>query len=276
MAFGSARVGRGGPHTDRFVVVLNQTQDVVNIATSVRAMMNMGLRRLRLVAPADYNAYRIAGIAHGCEDVLARAEFFDTLEEALQDVAYVVGTTARKRTQTFVWQHPRAAAPELLALADERAGEGPVAIVFGREDKGLSNDELDRCDRLLVVPTDPGYASLNLAQAVLLVTYELWLAATDRSPLPRPKRDAPPATRAQLDALYQDTDRALETIEFYKDREPEALLRTLRAVFRRADLTGREANLVRGIMIEVRKYIARLRGEPDSARTSARTPPETE
>lgn len=259
MAFGKARVGEGGPHSDRFVVILNQTQDVVNIATAVRAMMNMGLRRLRLVAPVDYNAYRIAGIAHGSEDVLEAAEFFDTLEEALHDISYVVGTTARKRTQTFVWQNPREAAPELLAIAEERGADGPIAIVFGREDKGLSNDELDRCDRLLVVPTDPGYSSLNLAQAVLLVCYELWLAATDARPLPRPKRDAPPATREQLDALYADTDRALETIEFYKDRLPEALMRTMRAIYRRAELTQREANLVRGIMIEVRKYIARIR-----------------
>ena len=85
MAFGKARVGAGGPHTERFVVVLHQTQDVVNIATAVRALMNMGLRRLRLVAPADFNAYRIAGIAHGSEDVLERAEFFDTLEDAVRD-----------------------------------------------------------------------------------------------------------------------------------------------------------------------------------------------
>ncbi|NJD11279.1 MAG: RNA methyltransferase [Gemmatimonadetes bacterium] len=262
MGFGKARIGQGGPHSDRFVVILNRTQDVVNIATAVRAMMNMGLRRLRLVAPADYNAWRIAGIAHGSESVLERAEFFDDLEDALGDCAYVVGTTARKRTQTFVWQHPREAAGELLAIAEARAARGPVAIVFGREDKGLSNEELDRCDRLLVIPTDPGYASLNLAQAVLLIGYELWLAASERAALPVPKRHAPPATRAQLDALYQDTHVALETIEFYKDRQPEALLRTMRAVYRRAGLTGREANLLRGIMIEVRKYIARLRGAP--------------
>ena len=269
MGFGKARVGAGGPHTDRFVVVLHQTQDVVNIATAVRAMMNMGLRRLRLVAPADFNAYRIAGIAHGSEDVLERAEFFDTLDDAVRDCSYVVGTTARKRTQTFVWQHPREAASELLALSEERAGQGPIAIVFGREDKGLANEDLDRCDRLLVVPTDPGYSSLNLAQAVLLVCYELWLAATDRAPLPRPKRDAPPATRELLDALYDDTDRALRTIEFYKDRLPEALMRTMRAIYRRADLTTREANLIRGLMIEVRKYIARLRGEQPDRRGDA-------
>jgi TrmH family RNA methyltransferase len=259
MGFGKARVGAGGPHSGQFVVVLNQTQDVVNIATAVRAMMNMGLRRLRLVAPADYNAYRIAGIAHGSESVLEAAEFFDTLPAALADAAYVVGTTARKRTQTFVWQHPREAAPELLALAGERVAQGPVAIVFGREDKGLANEELDLCDRLLVVPTDPGYSSLNLAQAVLLVSYELWLAATDRERLPLPKRHSPAASRAQLTALYDDTDRALATIEFYKDRLPEALLRTLRAIYRRAELSSREANLLRGIMIEVRKYVARVR-----------------
>jgi TrmH family RNA methyltransferase len=162
-------------------------------------MMNMGLRWLRLVAPADYNAWRIAGIAHGSESVLEQTEFFDTLEDAVRDVAYVVGTTARKRTQTFVWQHPRDAAPELLDLAEARADAGPVALVFGREDKGLANDELDRCDRLLVIPTDPGYPSLNLAQAVLLVSYELWLVAMRASclcPSGTPAGDARALTRS--------------------------------------------------------------------------------
>src|SRR5690606_10002474 len=160
---------------ERFVIVLNRTQDVVNIATSLRAMMNMGLVRLRLVQPDDFSAYRIAGIAHGSEPLIERIEFFDTLDSATADASLVVGTTARRRTATYGWSHPRDAAPELLAY--DATPDRPIAIVFGREDTGLLNEELDRCDRLLVVPTSDLNSSLNLAQAVLIVGYELLLAA---------------------------------------------------------------------------------------------------
>jgi tRNA/rRNA methyltransferase/tRNA (cytidine32/uridine32-2'-O)-methyltransferase len=259
-AYGGSRVdAEGTPHAQRFVVVLNQTQDVVNIATAVRAMMNMGMRRLRLVAPADYNAHRIGGIAHGSEAVLERAEFYDTLEDALADTSYAVGTTARRRTASFVWQYPRDAARDLITIAEERAPQGPVAIVFGREDKGLSNEDLDRCDRLLVIPTDPSYSSLNLAQAVLLITYELWLASQDAAPaLPLPKRVSEPATPRQIADLFTDSHDTLAEIDFFKKRKPEAIMRTVRAVFRRAELNAREATLFRAIMIEVRKHARRI------------------
>jgi TrmH family RNA methyltransferase len=261
--YGGARVDAEGTlHAQRFVVVLNQTQDVVNIATAVRAMMNMGLRRLRLVAPVDFNAHRIAGIAHGSEAVLERAEFFDTLEAALDDTSYAIGTTARRRTASFVWQNPREAATDLIQIAEQREKQGPVAIVFGREDKGLSNEDLDRCDRLLVIPTDPSYSSLNLAQAVLLITYELWLASEQHSPsLPLPKRLSEPATPRQIADLFADSHETLAAMDFFKKRKPEAIMRTVRAVFRRSDLNAREATLFRAIMIEVRKHAARIRGD---------------
>lgn len=249
----------GSPLAQRFVVVLNETQDVVNIAGSVRAMLNTGLWRLRLVRPALFNAYRIAGIAHGSEPLLEDIEFFDTLDEAVADASHIVGTTARRRAATYVWQHPREAVPQLLTLPS--SNEAPVALVFGREDAGLSNAELDRCDQLLVVPVNPRHASLNLAQAVLLVGYELWLGALEREPaLPQPKRGATPATPAELRALFDDTRRALDTIEFFKAREPESILRTLRAVFRRAEMTTREAKLLRAVFIEVRKFFERRGG----------------
>lgn len=242
---------------DNIVIVLNRTQDIVNIAGTVRAMMNMGLSRLRLVAPDLYDAYRIAGIAHGSEWLLERVEFFGTLDEAVADAGRIVGTTARRRTATYVWAHPREAAPRLIAHAAEL--QGPVCVVFGREDKGLSNEELDRCNELLVVPTSDRHSSLNLAQAVLLVSYELRLAAlSDAPPLPRPKRDAAPAAPAELDAWFDDAGRTLELIEFYKARDPEAVMRTLRAITRRAELTSREAKLLRAMAIEVRKYIERM------------------
>lgn len=241
---------------ERFVVVLNETQDLVNIAGSVRAMLNTGLWRLRLVRPALFDAHRIAGIAHGSEAMLEHIEFFDTLDAAIADASHVVGTTARRRGATYVWQHPREASPELLSLPASR--DSPVALVFGREDAGLSNSEIDRCDRLLVVPANPSHSSLNLAQAVLLVGYELWLAALEHDPaLPQPKRRSAAATPAQLRALFEDAQRALGTIEFFKARQPESIMRTLRAVFRRANLNAREAKLLQAVFIEVRKFFDR-------------------
>lgn len=242
-----------------FVVVLNQPQDVVNIAGTVRALMNMGMTRLRLVAPDDFDPHRIAGIAHGSEAVIDGIAFFDTLPEALADAGHVVGTTARRRTAPYVWQRPRQAAPELWALA--ATAPGPIALVFGREDKGLSNEDLDLCDRVLVIPTDPAHSSLNLAQAVLIVTYELAGAARRAAPLPVPKRHAAPAAPAQLQLVFRDLESALESIEFFKSRNSQAIMRSVRALLRRAAPSQREANLVRAMAIEVRKFMARRLGE---------------
>lgn len=244
---------------DNFVVVLNETQDLVNIAGAVRALLNMGLRRLRLVRPAEFDTYRIAGIAHGSETLLERVEFFESLSEAVADCVHVVGTTARRRSSAFVWQYPRDAAPELLALA-ATAGDSPIALVFGREDRGLSNDELDLCDRVLTVPTDPEHSSLNLAQTVLLVTYELWVAgAAGSRPLPTPRRRADRLANAEeMASLFEQTQNALSTIEFFKKRNPDATMRTIRAIARRAGLDMREARLLRAIAYEIQNFIRRI------------------
>ena len=263
---------------DNIVVVLHRTQDIVNIAGTVRAMMNMGVSRLRLVEPDLYDAFRIAGIAHGSEPLLERVEFFDDLRGAVADASHIVGTTARRRTAAYVWRQPRTAAPDLIARA--AAGAGPVALVFGREDKGLSNEDLDLCSELVVVPTSERQTSLNLAQAALLVLYELRLAAlADTPPLPRPKRDSAPATPAELDAYFADASRALERIDFYKTRDPESIMRTVRAIARRAQLTSREAKLLRAMAIEVRKVLERIAGagpEGEAAATAAAAEAEAE
>ena len=238
-------------YRESVVVVLTEPRDVVNIAGAVRAMMNMGLRRLRLVNPVEYDAYRIEGIAHGGEVVLERCEFFGTLEEAVADAALVAGTTARRRTAKQVWDHPRAAAPMLLEAASP---ERPLIVVFGREDKGLTNEELDLCDRVLTVPTDPERWSLNLAQAVLLVTYELWMAAgAEDAERPRERRASEPASSAELRETFRELETALDRIDFFKAHNPPAIMRTLRAVFRRAGLDRREASLWKAIAYEIQK-----------------------
>jgi len=237
------------------VVVLHEPQELVNVAHVVRAMKNFGLRALRLVSPREYDATRIEGIAHQTQDVLARVEHFDDLAAALADCVHVVGFTARGRTAKRNLQRPREAAAEITALAEQ----GPVALVFGREDKGLSNDALDRCHRVVTIPSDPAYPSLNLAHAVVLTIYEIALARPEGAPgFKVPRRRAGPAPVAELERLFSDVEHALTVIDFFKTRDAEHVLRTVREVIHRAPLDEREVKLLRAMAIEVVKYGERL------------------
>ncbi|WP_420126817.1 RNA methyltransferase [Longimicrobium sp.] len=246
------------------VVVLWQTQDYVNIAGTVRAMKNFGLSRLRLIEPVKYDPHRIEGIAHDTEDIVQRIETHDSLLSALGDCSYVVGMTARSRRAKRAVARPRSLAPELLSRGAEAvAGEtGPVALLFGREDKGLSNEALDLCHRTCIIPTSQ-HASLNLAQAVLVMAYELWMEAQGRDQAFRPpRREAPPARIELLEKLFEDAESALWTVDFFKSRQAESVMRTLREVVRRADPDAREAGLLRAISIEVVKHARRTGSLP--------------
>src|SRR3989454_434477 len=183
------------------VVVLHEPQELVNIAHVVRALKNFGFRDLRLVRPREYDAFRVEGIAHQTQDILARVTQHERLEDALADCVHVVGFTSRGRSARRNQQRPRPAAAEILA----RSEVGVVALLFGREDKGLANDALDRCHRVVTIPTNPDYPSLNLAHAVVLMLYELALARGDESrAFKAPRRAAPPAPVADLERLFAD------------------------------------------------------------------------
>ena len=236
-------------------VVLHEPQDLVNIAHVVRALKNFGFRDLRLVSPREYDPYRVEGIAHQTQDVVSRVARFDRLEDALLDCVHVVGFTARGRTAKRNLQRPRAAAREILT----RAEAGPVALLFGREDKGLPNEALDRCHRVVTMPTNSAYPSLNLAHAVVLMLYELALARGDEDrPFKPPRREGPPATVNDLERLFADAEVALRVIEFFKTRQVEGVMRTVREVIHRTPLDEREARLLRAMAIEVVKYGERL------------------
>ncbi|HEX9055745.1 MAG TPA: TrmH family RNA methyltransferase, partial [Gemmatimonadales bacterium] len=140
----------------------------------------------------------------------------------------------------------------------ERAAAGPVALVAGREDSGLTNDELDSCDTLVTISTDPAHPSLNLAQAVAIMAYETWLARDgDALPFKPPRKTAPPATHEILEALFADWERALWAIDFFKTRHPEHVMRSFRELVFRAAPDAREASLLRAMGIEVGRYLAR-------------------
>jgi len=245
---------------DRIVVVLWETQDLVNIAGTIRAMKNFGLRRLRLVSPAEWDPWRIEGIAHDTQEIVAATEIYDDLKEALADASYAVAMTARGRRAKLEVDRPREIAPHLIdRAADENAG--PVAILFGREDAGLPNHALDLCHGAITIPTNPEHPSLNLAQAVLLMAYELWVAAqVEPQPFKLPRRNAPAAPVELLERMFDDVERALWSIDFFKSRNNQSVMRTLRGVGHRADLDQREATFVRAISIEIVKYIERRSG----------------
>ena len=236
------------------VLVLVNPQDIVNIASAVRIARNFGIERMRLVNPAAFDPWRIEGIAHNSAEFVGRIEILDSLEAAVADCVHVAVLTARGRTAKRRTVRPREAAAELL----DRSADGPVAMVVGREDRGLTNAELDVGHVLVTIPTDPRSPSLNLAQAVAIMGYESWLArGGERLPLKPPRKDTPPATSAQLEELFGDWQRALWAVDFFKTRRPESVMRSFREIVHRAGLDGREASLVRAMGIEVVRYLER-------------------
>jgi TrmH family RNA methyltransferase len=240
---------------DRVSVVLVEPQDYVNIGGAVRAMKNMGLGDLRLVRPAPFDPYRLEGIAHKTRDLIDAIRTFDSFDDAVRDCVRVVGFTARRRAAKWRVIDPRAAATELL----EAAADGPVALVFGREDSGLPNEILDRVHSAVVIPTTD-HASMNLAQAVLIGVYELHLAAGDATRvIPPPRKSTPPPTEEQLEQYFKDVERSLDSIEFFKTRQVEHIMRTVRSLTGRALPDTRELSLLRAMALEVVNFIGRRR-----------------
>lgn len=242
--------GRSSP-----VLVLVNPQDIVNIASAVRIAKNFGIERMRLVDPEVFDPWRIEGIAHNTADFVARIELLPSLEAAIADCVSTVVLTGRERAAKRRTLRPREAAAELVRDLQD----GPVAIVAGREDSGLTNAELDLCRTVVTIATDPRHPSLNLAQAVAIMAYETWLARGGEAvPLKPPRREAPPATSEQLETLFADWHRALWAIDFFKTRRSESVMRSFREIVFRADLDGREASLVRAMGIEVARYLQRV------------------
>ncbi len=248
------------------ILVLVAPQDIVNIASAVRLAKNFGITGIRLVNPEVFDPWRIEGIAHNTADLVARIETFTSLSDALADTVYSVALTARGRAAKRTVLEPREAATELVASAET----GPVAMVFGREDKGLANDELDFCRALVSIPTSAEYTSMNLAQAIGVMSYETWRVriGADITTKP-PRRRAAPAAADQIEWLFTDWTRALWAIDFFKTRQHDHVMRSFREIVFRAGLDGREASLLRAMGIEVRRYLERAgvapAGEPPEA-----------
>lgn len=249
-----------GDILDNVVVVLHCPRTLVNIGGVVRVLKNMGLRALRLVDAPPFEASDITSVAHRSEDILASLQRYEDLDTALADMHYVVGTTARVRGDCVVRDDVRTLASEICG----RAVSSRVALLFGPEDVGLDNHALDRCNTVVRLPADPAYPSLNLAQAVLLLAYEVRMAAladmggTSRAiPIPG---DEETATASQRETLFGAVEQALWAIEFFKSGQTVRIMRMLRNVIKRANPDEHEVALLTAIARETVHGVRRIRG----------------
>ncbi|WP_051412383.1 RNA methyltransferase [Pseudoxanthomonas sp. J35] len=235
----------------RVRIILVGTQHPGNIGAAARALKTMGLSQLVLVAPEkplDDDAYRRSA---GAEDVLDAAPIHATLAEAVADCRLVLGCTARSRRVQLEQLEPDQAAQRLLAAAPE----GPVALVFGRERTGLTNEELQLCHASVHIPSDPAFSSLNLAAAVQVLAYEVRLAMLAAAPAApaAPRPDELPATHEQVEGFFAQLAETLEEIDFHKGRAPDSAMRKLRRLFLRSELTVNEVRLLRGILADAQR-----------------------
>jgi TrmH family RNA methyltransferase len=231
---------------DRVIFVLVEPQHSLNVGMVIRAMMNMGLSRLRVVNPREWDAFIISAAAHRSEAFQERIEFFDTLADALKDVNLVVSTSNRRRRLGPEILPPDELSPIIL----DYARVGTPAILFGREDWGLPNEVVQRSHYQLYIPTSPEYASLNLAQAALLVAYELRRAVVQpRDDLPRAAIDPkdPPATEAEFTAGVEMILEALGRAGFFKPGQEPAKRMKIDRLLRRTKPTASEAALLRAM-----------------------------
>jgi len=229
-------------------IVLVGTTHPGNIGACARAMKNMGVTDLALVNPRFFPHEEATARASGADDVLEYATVSATLEEAISDCVYVAGASARARAIDWPSLAPRDCAARLI----EESSKGTVAAVFGPEKSGLSNADLDHCDTLLTIPTNPDFSSLNLAMAVQVITYELRLAS-ETGMVTGKEPDVPPATGDELEYFYAHLEQVLTDIGFLDPDNPRTLMRRLRRLFIRAHPDKNEVNILRGILTAVER-----------------------
>ena len=236
----------------RVSVVLVHTSHPGNIGAAARAMHTMGLTRLVLVAPKHMPDRDAIALATGGAHILDAAQVVPSLDDALAAATLTIGLSGRRREFAGRVMTVRAAAHEAI----DHAQHGDVALVFGTEMSGLSNDELARCEIAAAIPANPAYASLNLAAAVQVAAYELRLAAgADRV---WSARRYPPATRDEIEGLFAHAQRTLTAMAFLNPAMPKRLLPRLRRLFARTGLEREEVNILRGLL---RALLAKRRGQ---------------
>lgn len=252
---------------ERIRIVMVNTSHAGNVGSAARAMKTMGLSNLWLVNPADFPGPKADAMASGATDLLARAHVVSTLDEALAGCGLILGASARQRR--IPWPHVDAEKGAALALA--QAVNSDIAILFGREQSGLSNDELQRCHAHVEIPGNPEYPVLNVASAIQVLCYELrkqWLKTQESSahpeqniaaasmPVELVRWDDVPATADKLDQFFVHCEQTLLEIGFFEAGTPKKLMARVRRLFMRARPDERELRMLRGILSSAQQAAA--------------------
>ena len=232
-------------------IVLVGTTDPGNIGAAARAMKTMGLTDLRLVTPRHFPHDKATARASGADSVLEAASVHDTLDEALTGTVRAYGTSARLRSLRWPVHDPAGTAADL----GERPDGDRVALVFGREKTGLSNEELARCHALVHIDTNPEFHSLNLAMAVQVLAYEVRRALVAPAPTEPDEPEIRPATLDEMGYFYEHLERVMLSSGFLDPNNPRHLMRRLRRLFNRALPDHNEVNILRGLLSAVENHI---------------------
>lgn len=234
---------------DNIAVVLHRPRYPENIGSAARAVCNMGIGRFIVVDPRDCDLTRILKTAtHFAADIVEGMEVFEDLETALAPFQYVLGMTVRVGSQRPTDSDPRKVAESLIPISQENL----VAIVFGPENWGLTNAELRLCHALVTIPT-AGFASLNVAQAVIILCYEILLASQENGRGFAPRL----ATRHELEGMYEQLEETLVNINFINDENPDYWMQHVRRFFSRVDMRARDVKMIRGICRQIERYGSR-------------------
>ena len=235
-------------------IVMVNTSHPGNIGAAARAMKNMGLEKLYLVEPENYPSLEAISRSVGAVNILDDAVVVENLDQAIAGCVWVAGTSARLRTIEWPILEPRDCVQKALEYlnggGDESDGGGEIAIVFGRENSGLTNEELEKCNVLLHIPTNPDFSSLNIASAVQVVCYEFRMALRSekiKAPKGNKHRFDVLADASKMDGMYNHLYESLDHLEFFGDHNPDVVMRRLKGLFNRASTTKREVSIIRGI-----------------------------
>lgn len=251
---------------DQIRIVMVNTTHSGNIGSAARAMKNMGLTRLYLVDPIANIDQEAIQRSSRADEILAQAVISPTLESAISDCGVVVGTSARSRNIPWPLMNPRDCAKQVKSSC---AAGNQIALVFGRESRGLTNEELQLCNAHLHIPTDEQFSSLNVAQAIQVVCYELRLAMLEENTAEATQWgvewDYPLATNEELNGMLQHMEQTMVDIGFYDPNTPKQLIPRLRRLFQRAAPDQTEINILRGMMKAMQKQIEKRNQTDDTA-----------
>lgn len=234
-------------------IILVETTHPGNIGASARAMKTMGINSLRLVNPKIFPSADATVRAAGADDILSEAEIYDSLADAVGDCKYLYGTSTRRRSLQCEVLSPESATNEIKNVM---VNDINIGIVFGRERTGLTNNELDLCNKMIAIPANPGFSSLNIASAVQIICYELIkLSHTRGQNKVSDIYESTPVDRSELDRLYAHLEQCLIDVDFLDPTKPRRLMRRLKQLFNRTEMDQNEYNIMRGILTAVQEKI---------------------